>query len=578
MTTAPLDPVAVETLREAALRFGGEEERLRKSAALAQCRAGGLADPAVLLAYHDALLCLLAYPETRALLDAARAELRRVAAAAREVVSTGSARARARLANTGLAWTPVTINFGWDIARWLVDRFPRRADIDSFGEDGIGLQAILANALSPMEFELAATEESSSEFLDRAGSGHTGTKLAWLVRAFERLPATDALREHLFDTLQAFIAIEPGASMLSRTFVRGLPAPIFFHRENLLRHVDPRPVVDAPLPSPRRLSRRERSHVVDAGRAMLAALGRETDAIALAYPEGVRWFDLARGVAIALYTMRPDRRSPLDSHVGMMLFKNGIPIGYGGGWPFLGTCRIGVNIFPAFRGGESAFLFAQVLRVYRQQFAVGRFVAEPSQFGGTNAEGLRSGAFWFYYRLGFRPVERKAARLAAEEWARIVADPKYRTPLASLRRFTGSDIEWRLNDVPDCEPAVLSDAVTAWIGQRFGGDRAAAVRAALRRVARALGTGDCDRWPDNERQALVAWAPLVAQIPELSRWPTADKRALVAVILAKGGSEFRFHDRISRHRRLRAALAALAGGGEAPDSPARAKTGERNVE
>jgi len=135
-----------------------------------------------------------------------------------------------------------------------------------------------------------------------------------------------------------------------------------------------------------------------------------------------------------------------------------------------------------------------------------------------------------------------------------------------------------LNDVPDCEPAALSDAVTAWIGQRFGGDRAAAVRAALRRVARALGTGDADRWPDNERQALVAWAPLVARIPGLSRWPTADKRALVAVIRAKGGSEFRFHDRISRHRRLRAALVALAGGGEAPNSPARAKTGERNVE
>ena len=221
-----------------------------------------------------------------------------------------------------------------------------------------------------------------------------------------------------------------------------------------MRNVDLATLVDEALPAPRELSARDRTHVVDAGRAMLAALGRETDAIALAYPEGVAWHDLGRGIAIALYTMRPDRRGPLDSHVGMMLFKNGVPVGYGGGWPFLGTCRIGVNIFAPFRGGESALLFGQVLRVYRQRFAVGRFVAEPSQFGGTNKEGLQSGAFWFYYRLGFRPIERRSARLAAEEWTRMQADPGYRTPIPALRRFTGSDIELRLDDVPECETAM----------------------------------------------------------------------------------------------------------------------------
>ena len=78
---------------------------------------------------------------------------------------------------------------------------------------------------------------------------------------------------------------------------------------------------------------------------MLAALGRETDAIALAYPDGVAWHEVGRGVAVALYTIEPARRNPLDSHIGMMLFKNGVPVGYGGGWPFAGSCRIGVNIF-----------------------------------------------------------------------------------------------------------------------------------------------------------------------------------------------------------------------------------------
>ena len=135
----------------------------------------------------------------------------------------------------------------------------------------------------------------------------------------------------------------------------------------------------------------------------------------------------------------------------MMLFKNGVPVGYGGGWPFLGTCQIGVNVFAPFRGGESALLFGQVLRVYRQCFGVGRFVAEPSQFGGTNSEGLRSGAFWFYYRLGFRPVDPESARRADDEWSRMQADPDYRTPIAGFARFTGSDIELRLDPTPEVE-------------------------------------------------------------------------------------------------------------------------------
>jgi len=557
MTDRPLDLDAVAALRAVALRFGGEHSA-GKTAALAACAARSIADPTILVAYHDCLLCLLAYPETRALRDAARSELRRVALAARRIVREAPARVRGKLANSGIAWTSVTINFGWDIARWLVRRFPQLAEIDSFGDGGGAPQAILAEALAPMEYELAAADEPPSDFVDTASAGRRGTRLAWLVGAFERLPCNDALREHLFETLQPFIAIEPRGSMLSRTFARGLPAPTFFHRGELLRKVDLGALLAEPLPAPRRLSARDRQHVVDAGRATLAALGRETDAIALAYPEGVAYFEQGRGVAIALYTMRADRRSPIDSHVGMMVFKNGVPVGYGGGWPFLGTCRIGVNVFAPYRGGESAFLFGQVLRLYRQRFAVGRFIVEPSQFGGTNKEGLQSGAFWFYYRLGFRPIDRRSAQLAGEEWARLQADPGHRTPVAALRRFTGSDIELRLDATPECEAAALSQAVTDWIGGRFAGDRTRAERAALASVGRALGATGYDRWPGGERRAFAALAMLFALVPDLPRWPAADKRALVALMRAKGGDEFRFHALVARHRRLRDALARLA--------------------
>ena len=67
-----LDLDAVDRLRASALRFGpGHAER--KSEALDACAAGRIADPAALVAYHDCLLCLLAYPESRALRRAAQA-------------------------------------------------------------------------------------------------------------------------------------------------------------------------------------------------------------------------------------------------------------------------------------------------------------------------------------------------------------------------------------------------------------------------------------------------------------------------------------------------------------------------
>jgi hypothetical protein len=558
MPSRALDLATVDALRASALRFG-PEQRIAKARALAAAASAALTDADALLAYHDCLLCFAAYPETPDLLAATRRELRRVAAAARTLYEEGSARMRGKLANSGVAGTDVTINFGWDIARWLVERFPRQSDIDSFGDDGLPLQEVLAESFPTMEFELGATDAPALEFIATASKGNRRTRLAWLVEAFARLPCSDTLRATLFDATQPFTVIRSGRSLLSRTFARGLPCRTYYHREALPKRIDLAALLAQPLPSPRRLSGAERQQVVDIGRAVLAAMGRETDAIALTYPEGVRWYNLARGTAIALFTMRPARRTPLDSHIGMMLFKNGVPVGYGGGWPFLEDCRIGVNIFSPFRGGESALLFGQVLRVYRQCFGVGRFIAEPSQFGGTNREGLRSGAFWFYYRLGFRPVDRVSAQRADEEWAHMSANPAYRTSERRLRTFTDSDIELRLHPTPEIETSELSHRVTTWIGTRFTGDRGAAAKAATERVGRALGATDRSEWPQDEASAFATLAPLVAQIPRIGDWSDSERRDLVLLMRAQGGDQFRFHDRLRRHRRFAAALASLAG-------------------
>jgi hypothetical protein len=552
----------VAALRACANRFG-REPGTRKAMLLRQCAAHALADPDTLLSYHDCLLFLLAYPESSALHAAARRELIRVADAARAMIDSGSVRTRARLANTGVAWAPMTIAFGYDIARWLADSHPQHGDIDSFDEAGTSLAALLRQALPEMEFELLADDDAAAEdLLAQASAGRRSSALVWLVAQFARLPCAEGLREQLFDSLKTYITINPGASALSRTFVRGLPEKTFFHHDELRRVVDPPALIAQALAPAPALGRAERRHLLDAGRAMLASMGRETDAIAAAKPEGIEYHVLGRGVAIALYTMAAGRRLPLDSHVGFMLFKNSVPIGYGGGWPFLGSAKIGVNIFAPFRGGESAYLFCQVLRVYSQRFGVSHFIAEPSQFGGGNREGLESGAFWFYYRLGFRPVAPALAALAAAESARMRREPGYRPDIAVLRRFTKSDIELRLPGPSErvaCDPAELSLAVSADVASRFQGDRARAMAFAVKSVSRALGVRGIARWPEAERAAFRSYCLLLARIPDLARWPARDKARVVALARAKGGDEFRYYDLLRSHTRLQTALCAIAG-------------------
>ena len=134
----------------------------------------------------------------------------------------GSDALRSRLANSGVAWAPMTIAFGYDIARWLAEEHPRHAEIDSFDEDGASLPELLRHALPAMEFELVSrTRRMRTNSCAGQAAGTAAPGCSWLDRAFSALPCTDNIREHLFDSLKAFIRISPGATALSRTYARG---------------------------------------------------------------------------------------------------------------------------------------------------------------------------------------------------------------------------------------------------------------------------------------------------------------------------------------------------------------------
>jgi hypothetical protein len=550
---APLDAAAVARLR-ATLSAFGPGTRAARRAALADARSRPLADAKALVDYHDLMLFVLAYPASRDEHARAHAELARVARLARAIAERGRAADRRALAGTGIAWSEVRAAFGLAFARWLVRRWPAHARVDAIDDAPVALADAAAPALPPLQADVAGGGHLDGAAVVATFAGGAAP-LAWLVRTFDALPASEAVREQAFESIGATTVVAPRDGALSRTFARG-PGAAPYVVDRLARDVDVAALTARPLPRAR-ASRAARAHAVEASRATLAMLERETDAIATTTPRDTEVHALGRGTVIAMHAPAASRRGALDAHVGFVLYRNRVPVAYGGGWPFLGGCRIGVNVLAPFRGGESAWLFAQVLRAYRQRFGAVRFLVEPYQYGLGNREGLVSGAFWFYWRLGFRPVAPRLRALAESEAAKIAADRAYRAPIAVLRRFTASDLALSLDGgPPPPDASSLAEVASRWLAARGRGDAARAERDAMRAAARLIGrpapaAGD-------ERDAWRAWAPLVAQLPDIAAWPAGARAGVAAALRAKARDEFAFQRALLAHRRLADALSRLA--------------------
>ena len=281
-------------------------------------------------------------------------------------------------------------------------------------------------------------------------------------------------------------------------------------------------------------------------------------------PHEVYLGNLGEGASIAVIGLEAARRFSVEANYGYMMFSNGVPIAYGGVTAFNRQANTGLNVFPAFRGSEAAFLWASALRVFRSLFSVKRFVVNPVQVGEGNKEALASGAFWFYYRLGFRPANRDTRAMARREFARMRGSHRHSNP-DTLKRLAVGDLHLDLGRLPASEffdedwLVNVGRGASALLASVDVDDPAAAARAVADELARTLGCGRRDRWPTAERTAFVRLAPVCAQIPDLARWPLAARRGLVELMRTKGHLQERdFVRATQRHRRFFASIRRVA--------------------
>ncbi len=506
---------------------------------------------------HETLLFLHAYPDdehvfalVRRMLDAfaSRADLQRH---------------RKGLENSGIAGTDTVYPFAASTARWLAARAGSALTVEwGSTEDVAALETRLP--LLTLWAERSVFDEpplGMRAWVDRLKG--TETDAAFLVMRSAAVTGTDLKGDELYDELNLTLRIAAGTNAPDRTRARVAGHPLAVQRGPLRSgRPDLRSDMLVPPRRVRRVAGRAAAELIDLSREAMVTRSRDLYCFAAADPADVRMVECGDGLEFACLGVRPEQRLLLDTVYGFLTLRNGVPIGYALFGTLWRSAEVAYNVFESFRGGEAAWVYGRLLATVRAMFGADTFTIDPYQLGHHNDEGLESGAWWFYHKLGFRPRDPDVAALAEREAGRVRRRPGYRTSPAILRRLVAANMFFsagapREDVLGALDTGRIALAVTDLIATRFGSDREAAAGTLADEAASLLGVSEWRRLPRGSRLWWERWAPVVALMP-VHAWSEPERSALRDVILAKGGRrESDYVTRFDAHPKLGAALAAL---------------------
>ena len=519
-------------------------------------------EPEALLRFHETLLFLSAYPQTssaRKLAESALHNFPERVLGLRDAEVDLSALEPPDV--SGIAGTLVADTFSYPLVRWLVNTYPHQVAFDwEWFEDENRLAQTWPRFMPLLEEDaLVEANVPYREWLRAAGA--RGVKdLSWLVQRFESLSITDKERTELFDSQKLYVSWTP-PFRATRTGMRVPVNKIFYHREPLIRRRDV--LLDAELeknsPALERLSREQGESMLKLAREASTTRYRELYGFTHGDPNNVLQTNLGRGVDLFLMSLPPGSRLPLRAYHAAMIFKNGVPVGYFEGLSLFERMESGFNLYYTFREGETAWLYARTLNIFRHLLGVTAFAIDPYQIGYENEEGIESGAFWFYRKLGFRPTDPKIMKLVLKEERRMAADRSHRTSARTLRKLAGGPMIFELNqsqpgDWDRFQVRNIGLHVQRRMATQFHGDAEKMRVESVKGLRRLLGI-------TNGRPASAGFndfAVALAEVNDLRRWKLADRKLLARIITAKGNADQASYLKLMQgHARLRKVLIGL---------------------
>jgi len=525
-------------------------------------------DAESLITLHESLLFLRAYPQSATIVDKTESLLRAFSQRVQEAAAREqdlSSLDHPEL--SGIAGRDVADTFGYFIVGGLVARYPRQVEFYwEWFEDENRLGQTWPRFLPLLEED--AFVEANIPYRSWLQAARNGTaEIVWLLKRFEKLPLRPIAKAELYDSQKLYVQWWP-PYRVTRTGMR-LPAKLrsantFYHREPLLqrRDVSFRDELSKPNFELERLSQVDGETLLNLARDASTVRYRELYGFTHGDPGRVMKVHLGRGVDLFVISLPPGARLPLRAYHAAMIFKNMVPVGYFEGLSLFERMESGFNLYYTFREGETAWLYARTLAVMRQLVGVTTFVLDPYQVGFENEEGIESGAFWFYRKLGFRSTDPRLQELTEKEEVKIRERTTYRTPPATLRKLAVSPMIFelkptRVGDWDRFHGREIGFAVQREMARGFKGDAREMRSAAVRFAERLLKT-NTDSFSEIEKKIFSDFAVVLLLIRDLEEWKQQEKQMLLQIIQTKAGAdEGKYLRLMQKHAKFRRAVIAL---------------------
>lgn len=480
--------------------------------------------------FHHVLLCMMAYTSNEKLLR----QVERTASLLLEQLSNQST-LKDKLIGTGLLHTAIECNFSYQKIKHIVQYFPNQVSIHSASSNSETQKTILKQILPNVEYSKIHAGEK--EFKTRIAEFHTSkqqTDLEWLLQTIEQSSPDKKTQAFLYNQLGIFIQWKVSSEKDSVSFLRGAQLPIYYHTTPLEKKISLQEIIKQKLPTPIKLSLKEKQQLIHSAKMTLFYLYRETEPFTNANEDDITLFQLDKGISIALFGSFNSKRYSLESYIGYLVLKNNIPVSYGGGWIFGERSQFGINILESFRGGESSLIICELLRVYHHYFGATRFVVKPYQFGLHNPEAIKTGAFWFYYKLGFRPENNELRALASEEEEKKIKNPAYKSEASTLRKYTKSNIALTLSEktYPDFDSELLSQRITNFVNSNFDSNREKAINQCFKQLKEALNI-NTKSWKSEDIDYAKQLSILFSSYPDYKKWLMSNKKNILLLIKLK---------------------------------------------
>jgi hypothetical protein len=499
---------------------------------------------------HELMEYLDAFPDDR-----------RVHAVVRRMLCVFSGRAdlrrfRQALAGSGIAGTDTPYRFFWPTAHWISRCWPGALAIERDDADHArAILDVLPSLLDAPRAEwLRRQLKPTLAVFDRLRPRELGDA-DFLIGLVAALPWDEASREAFFDRVDPPFLLRSGRGTPERTNAR-FPTSSIHHGGG--RSHEPRPDIrKEAMRTPRQVTAlRGASAAALVRLARVSMITRERDLAVFQYPNARDAFlvDDGDGLAFAMIGAAVSRRALLPVTYAGLVLRNGVPMGYIQ-LDVLGRhASVSFNLFPAFRAGIAAWVFARLIAATHSVFGCDEFSIEPYQLGEDNEEGIDSGAWWFYHRQGFRPRSPATRRLAVQELARKAHRAGHRSSGRTLRALAAAPVFLSLDPARRASLPRTDEWLTAAVQAlaRFGdADPRRRQAVATRAAATRLGISS-----DKAAQCgLERWTGLVLALTSRGRWSRKELRGLARIIVSKcAASEKDFQRLLLRHRRLRTLL------------------------